>query len=126
MGKDSYSGWAKYLRHPLVFIGFVFMLFSGLIKTVLSDNILKALGEGAGQSVQKGLIFAFVLGLVVIVLGFMLAFKRRPREKGSGDSMVQKTKGDQSPAVAAKGDVKITYGSAVREEKENESPDTKD
>jgi hypothetical protein len=109
MSEQDSSGWAKHLKHPLVLVGFVIMLLFGLVETLLQSDVLLLADENTQQFVQNSLWYAFALGFIVSILGFLLAFKRQKPTQDIDKSVVQKTKGAQSPAIVSQGEVNISY-----------------
>ncbi len=106
------SAWAEHLKEPLVLVGFALMLFVGIITTLLKNKIIHLSKTASERILKQGLLYGFILGIIVIVLGFVLAFKKTIKEEnGQTDSVniEQKTKGDQSPAIVSDGDVNITF-----------------
>jgi hypothetical protein len=66
---------APYLTHPLVLVGFALLLVFGVHRALLKARIVPPLTPHAGgKVVQNFLRYGFVIALVVIVLGFLLAF----------------------------------------------------
>jgi hypothetical protein len=64
-----------YLTNPLEFIGFVLLLAFGVHRALLKAQIIPRLTpHTGGKVVQSFLRYGFVITLVVIVLGFLMAF----------------------------------------------------
>ncbi len=115
------SSWAEHLNDPLVLAGFVVMLFAGVVHALLKTKVLRLSKNSSEQLIKKSLLYVFILSIVVILLEFVFAFKKDGRHDGKGETFIQKTKGEQSPAVITEGkdsSVNITYGSPSKEEKE--------
>jgi hypothetical protein len=67
----EFSKVAPFLTHPLVLIGFVVLLFFGLIKALLKAKIVPVLDPNAGGDVVKLFLrYGFVVALLIIGLGF--------------------------------------------------------
>ncbi len=66
---------APYLTNPLVLAGFALFLLFGVHRALLKAGIIPPLTPSAGNKVVQSLLrYGFVIALVVIVLGFVLAF----------------------------------------------------
>ena len=69
---------APFLQHPLVLVGFVILLFSGILTALLKAGILPSLPEKTvGDVVKRILNYAFILALLVIILGFWEQMQER-------------------------------------------------
>ena len=116
MTETKISGWIKHLKHPMVLIGFVFMLFAGIIEAMLKKDILTALGEDAAPIITNAIYLIFLLGALIIISAFFVQKRKISTDTTTDtDKITQKTSGDQSPAVVSKGDkssVNINYGSS--------------
>jgi hypothetical protein len=67
---------APYLSDPLVLVGFVIFLFFGLCRYLLKRGIIPPLGKRHGfRIVQQILLYGFVIGLLIIALGFGLKYR---------------------------------------------------
>lgn len=97
------SSWAQYLEHPLVLIGFVVFLFSGI-----SHALLKIKKSSSNELLKKWLRYFFILSIIAIISGFVIAYKEKAQ---SSRHIEQKTEGTQSPAVVSGGDVTIKFES---------------
>lgn len=111
---QDFSSWAEHLQHPLVLIGFVVMLFAGIVHALLKGK------EGYSEGlIKKSLLYIFVLSIIVIVLGFVIAYKKGLQHAEVGKKIIQKSKGGQSPTIVTEGkdsQVNITYGDPSKEE----------
>jgi len=66
---------APYLKHPLVLIGFLLLLFSGIHICLIDSGIIPPLTQEAGSGIVYAFLkYGFVIALAVIVLGFALQF----------------------------------------------------
>lgn len=63
--------WINHLTDPLVLIGFTVFTLAGLVKLF---NPEKLSGKATAGLFHKGLNFAFVLGLLIVILGFANSF----------------------------------------------------
>ncbi|MCP4254641.1 MAG: hypothetical protein GY775_14810 [Candidatus Scalindua sp.] len=107
------SAWAEHIKDPLVLVGFTFMLLAGIITTLLKSKILHLSKTASERILKQVLLYGFIIGIIVIVSGFVVAFIKTTKEENvQTDSVTikQKTEGDQSPAIdSVSGDVNITY-----------------
>lgn len=68
---------APFLTHPLVLVGFVVLLFFGMVWALLRVGIIPPLrATTGGKIVHTFLYYGFVIALVVIVLGFAFQWYR--------------------------------------------------
>ncbi len=71
---------APYLKHPLVLIGFVLLLFFGIHQKLIESGIIPPLDQAAGSAVVQAILqYGFWIALAVIVLGFSLQFLKDHR-----------------------------------------------
>src|SRR5580698_2714412 len=64
---------APFLTHPLVVVGYVLLLFFGLLRALLKEKIIPPLTpQTGGRVVQVLLKYGFVIALVTILLGFLI------------------------------------------------------
>ncbi len=83
---------APFLQHPLVLVGFVILLFSGILTALLKAGILPSLPEKTvGDVVKRILNYAFILALLVIVLGFWEQMQERSSGKKDSGSIPRDT-----------------------------------
>lgn len=76
--EGGFASIARYLRSPLVLVGFGLMLFFKLAEQILSSGLLSQIGSDATYHVIVRLLNAgFWLILLLLLLGFGLAFMRR-------------------------------------------------
>jgi hypothetical protein len=72
----DFSKIAPYLQDPLVLVGFVLLLFFGLGRALLKAGIIPVLTQKAGyQVVSRLLLYGFLLGLAVVLVGFGLKYR---------------------------------------------------
>jgi len=70
---QAFKGIARYLRHPLVLVGFVLLLFFGIHRSLITAGIIPELPKEEASGVVHALLqFGFWIALSVIVLGFAL------------------------------------------------------
>jgi hypothetical protein len=130
MKMPDLAAWAEHLKDPLVLVGFVMMILVVLVTTLMKK-------DKSQKMRRQSLLFAFIMGLVIIILGFGLAFMKEnkkdlrlmektnsetagsPSEEKTGvpnapatspTTVQQETHGNQSPAVVSGGDVNINFG----------------
>ena len=116
-------------KEPLVLVGFVIMLFVGLIKALINKDIIRISKAASERLINRGLLYTFIIAIVVAVCGFGLSFIKLSKDgTEKPDSIVQQTEGAQSPAVVTKGknaDVKIQYGEPAKDQSSNLPDDEK-
>ena len=116
MTDTAFSGWIKYLKHPLVLIGFVFMLITGIIKALIKQDIVSALGDTAAPIVTAAIYLIFILGALIVIVAIVVQKRNANNATSEGtDKIRQKTSSHQSPAIVTRGDkssVKINYDSS--------------
>ncbi len=106
----DFSGWAKYLRHLLVLVGFVMSILYSSLK-LFSEN------RSTDPMVLAGFTVLLVLSVIIVVSVLVLAFKEKKNESSSkgvvdssagGGEVVVHSEGGNSPAISAEV-VNITY-----------------
>ena len=71
----EFSKISEFLKHPLVFMGFVLMLVFSIHKLILKASILEKLtSKDSGVVVRLLLRYGFLLGVLIVFLGFCLQF----------------------------------------------------
>ncbi len=125
MEMSHFSKWIEHLNEPLVLVGFAIMLITGIMSAFLKRDIFHLTKAASEKVIRQALKYAFILGVIAIVLGFALAYKREAvRGVSSPKEQIKiETKGQQSPAVVTKnkgGNVEIRYEDATKKE-----PDSK-
>ncbi len=74
---------APFLQHPLVLVGFVILLFFGILTALLKAGILPQLPQKtAGDIVKRAINFGFIIALLIITLGFWEHFNDRDGKDG--------------------------------------------
>ncbi len=87
MGKDDHSAWTPYLKHPLVMAGYVIMLFTFVATAIVQSK------AATYELLSQALHYSFTLGIILVVLGFILAFRKESRKDNAPkDVIVQKKK----------------------------------
>ncbi len=76
MDSFSFEKIAPYLKDPLVLIGFALLLFFAFARTLLRSGVLKPVaGAKSYRVLQAVLLYGFILGVLVIALGFGLKYR---------------------------------------------------
>lgn len=117
--------WIEHLSNPLVLAGFALFTLAGLVKLFKPEKLNGKATEGL---FHKGLNFAFVLGLLIVIGGFANSFmqqqaaapqsaiiqhsegKQSPNSVGAGvaaERIEQGSKGDQSPNSVGNASVSV-------------------
>lgn len=68
---NDFTPWIEYLSDPLVLVGFVVFMLAGLVKLFKSEKLN---GKETAGLFHKSLNFVFVLGLLIVILGFANSF----------------------------------------------------
>ncbi|WGZ95994.1 MAG: hypothetical protein QJT81_08440 [Candidatus Thiothrix putei] len=66
--------WIEHLSNPLVLVGFAVFTLAGLVKLFKPEKLS---GKETAGLFHKGLNFVFVLGLLVVILGFTNSFMEK-------------------------------------------------
>jgi Flp pilus assembly protein TadD len=78
---QAFKDIAPYLSHPLVLIGFGLFLVFGIQRTLLKAGIIPPLTTRTGGKVVQTLLrYGFIIALLIIMLGFAMAFFKTQRE----------------------------------------------
>lgn len=125
--------WIEHLKEPLVLIAFVITLFCSILRIIVLKGIIRISKKSLEQLMQQILLYLFIIGIIVIVFSFGFALKKTSRTNNNSiETISQKTKGEQSPAIITKGKnsrINITYGVFSQEKspiiKRNTDKDTK-
>lgn len=101
--------WIKYLSEPLVLVGFVLFVFAAL-----ATEIVKQRGNVSAYA-KRAVYMSYALALLIVVGGLWLAGKKTEpgQEQILPLAIVQKTEGNQSPALSSSKDVQIQYTAPV-------------
>jgi hypothetical protein len=93
MDSFSFERVAPYLKDPLVLVGFVLLLFFGITRTLFRSGLLKPVpGNKSFEILRAVMLYGFLLGVLVIGLGFGL--KYRDLSDADRRSAVQLLKGE--------------------------------
>lgn len=72
----DFSKVAPYLQDPLVLIGFIVLLFFSFARFIVKQGLIPKLTKNLGYRVlQTILLYGFIIGLVIIFLGFGLKYR---------------------------------------------------
>lgn len=108
---DNLGDWLEHLKHPMVLAGFVLFVLIGLLKFFMGS---KDLSESSERLVHKGMNFVFVLGVIIIIGGFVYSImQNEPASTTASSNSVApiNTTGVQSPVITgSQGDVNINFG----------------
>src|SRR5581483_4110886 len=97
---------APFLTHPLVLIGFVVLLFFGMVRALLKANIIQPLPRSTGGRIVFAFLrYGFVIALVVILLGFALEAYRVSQRANEAQELVQGVEG----VISRIDDVEVSY-----------------
>ncbi len=78
----SFDKIAKFLKHPLVLVGFGLMLFFGVQNKLIDKGIIPQLTQQDGSIIAQLLLsYGFWLGVLIMLLGFGLQFYRVHSDK---------------------------------------------
>lgn len=67
---------APYLKDPLVLVGFTLLLFFGFARALFRSGLLKPVaGQRSYRVLQAVMLYGFLLGVLVVVLGFGLKYR---------------------------------------------------
>ena len=81
---NTFKDIAPFLQQPLVLVGFVILLFFGILTALFKTNILPALPKKTvGDLVKRIINYGFILALLIIVLGFWEQMQERGKSEGS-------------------------------------------
>ncbi len=76
MDSFTFEKVAPYLKDPLVLAGFALLLFFGFARALFRSGLLKPVaGQRAYRVLQAVMLYGFLLGLLVVVLGFGLKYR---------------------------------------------------
>ncbi len=96
---------APYLTHPLVLAGFALFLLFGLLRVLLASKVMPTVSQRTGgKALLRAIHFGFVAALlVVIVLGFALAFYQTTRTTVDVDAILEDFRAATEAAAASEG-----------------------
>jgi tetratricopeptide (TPR) repeat protein len=99
MNQSDFIGIAPYLNHPLVLIGFVLILFFGMVKALMEAGILPKLSrKDGGIVVLTFLRYGFLIALLITSLGFGLQYYKLIQESST---LEQQSKKEESANINA-------------------------
>jgi hypothetical protein len=68
---NTFKDIAPFLQHPLVLVGFVILLFFGIVTALLKAGILPQLPQQSAADLAKRVInLGFIIAVLIIALGF--------------------------------------------------------
>jgi hypothetical protein len=78
---NSFEKMAPYLKHPLVLVGLVLLLFFGIHGKLIDSGIIPPLGQQGGNAVVQAILaYGFWIALAVIMLGIGLQYVKSLRQ----------------------------------------------
>lgn len=104
---STFKDIAPFLQHPLVLVGFVILLFFGILTALFKAGILPPLPKRtAGDVVKRVINFGFVIALLVILFGFLEHLREGDKKEGQtrGGASSDSTKSDKHDSWAIKRD----------------------
>ena len=104
---STFKDIAPFLQHPLVLVGFVILLFFGILTALFKAGILPPLPKRtAGDVVKRVINFGFAIALLVILLGFWEHLREGDKKEGQtrGGTSHDSTKTDKHDSSAIKRD----------------------
>ena len=106
---------APYLTNPLVLAGFGLLLFFALLRVVLRSKVMPTVSQSAGGRALLSLLrYGFFVALVVIVLGFALAFYQTQRTTVDADQIIRDFTAAKQEAAAEKASHQATLDALAR------------
>ena len=80
---ENFSPWIAHIHHPLVLAGFALMAFAGLAKLI---DTRKLSGKDSGRLYGNIINGAFVLALLIVLLGLGQSLMPKPAEQAIRDN----------------------------------------
>jgi len=129
MDLDNVSDWIEHINNPLVLLGFVFIIFAGLIKFFKPQKLN---GQATERLMNRALTFLFLLGVFVIsfiLLDSLLTKKTSDNssnqdiedntERASDNISSQTVKGNSGTVIQSGGDIFHNQGDGTFSVKSN-------
>ena len=119
---DNVTPWVEHLRNTLVLVGFTLFMIAGLIKGFKTEKLS---GKATVGLFHKGLNFMLILGVLVVILGFVNSYLQIQADisaKNPHSEVTQSTSGGRSPAINASGDVNLNYGNSPLSQQKQVAP----
>lgn len=123
------SQWIEHLNDPLVLIGFVVMLFTGVITALLKKGLIRVSQKGTERLLSNALMYAFIIALMATAFAFYKSISSKDRQGSKPMPVNEQTRKDeakpsapqkniQSPHDIQSGrDVNINYGDSNEKKK---------
>ncbi|MBX2989738.1 MAG: hypothetical protein KF749_01070 [Bacteroidetes bacterium] len=108
---QSFKDVAPFLQHPLVLIGFVVLLFFGILTALLKTGILPQISKKAAAELAKRVInFGFIIALLIIALGFWQYYREpdSPTAKNGKSATEEPKKADSTVNIPPRPEVYFT------------------
>ena len=99
---EKFSPWIEHMQHPLVLAGFALMAFAGLAKLIDTNKLT---GKDSGRLYGKIINGAFVLALLIVLLGLGQSLMSKPAEQANRNT--------GGTAINAQGDVRLGGSNAA-------------
>ncbi|MGB3917600.1 MAG: hypothetical protein WBL07_09185 [Thiothrix litoralis] len=114
--------WIEHLSNPLVLVGFAVFTLAGLVKLFKPEKLSGKATEGL---FHKGLNFVFVLGLLIVVLGFAKSFMQiqtaDTTKSAAAPTNTQTISGNTGTAIMGGGDVNYNQGTGTLSQQNRET-----
>lgn len=123
------SQWIVHLKEPLILMGFVAMLFTGIITVLIKKGMIRLSQKGTDKLLSNSILYAFIIAFTTTALGLYqsISSKERPANQAvpvNVQPRVNETQHQipqqniQSPHdIKAGGDVMINYGDGDKKKK---------
>lgn len=111
--------WIEHLSNPLVLVGFAVFTLAGLVKLFKPEKLSGRATEGL---FHKGLNFVFVLGLLIVILGFANSFMQMRTSDAAKPAAVQTISGNRGTAIIGGQNANYNQGSGTLSQQSREIP----
>ncbi len=115
--------WIEHLSNPLVLVGFAVFTLAGLVKLFKPEKLSGAATAGL---FHKGLNFVFVLGLLIVIGGFVNSFVEKlptaeATKTATSPANTQSISGNTGTAVMGGGNVNYNQGTGTLSQQSRET-----
>jgi hypothetical protein len=113
---ENITPWIEHLGNPLVLFGFALFLLAGLVRLFNADKLN---GKSTERLMNKGLLYTFVVSILIVLAGFASSFMKKPSETAAdaAPTVTLTTEGNHSPAINSGGDVGVVYSGTLSQQK---------